>query len=52
MQNSRLDEDLHLVLEENQSRYDKMTGDMLTGRLYLSNELSGGVFDEASRSWR
>jgi hypothetical protein len=25
-------------------------GNMLTGRLYLSNELSGGVFDEASRS--
>jgi hypothetical protein len=22
---------------------------MLTGRLYLSSELSGGVFDEASR---
>jgi len=24
--------------------------DMLTGSLYLSNELGGGVFDEASRS--
>jgi hypothetical protein len=23
---------------------------MLTGRLYLSNDLGGGVFDEASRS--
>jgi hypothetical protein len=23
---------------------------MLTGRLYLSNELIGGVFDEANRS--
>ena len=25
---------------------------MLTGRLYLSNELIGGVFDEANRSCR
>jgi hypothetical protein len=27
-----------------------MIVNMLTGRLYLSNELVGGVFDEANRS--
>jgi hypothetical protein len=32
------------------SRSERKTGIMLTGHLYLSSELSGGVFDEASRS--
>jgi hypothetical protein len=34
---------------KNQLVYDRMMENMLTGRLYLSSELSGGVFDEASR---
>lgn len=48
--NPRFNEDLHLVLRGDQPEYNRMIGNMLTGRLYLSSELGGGVFDEASRS--
>ena len=47
---SRFDKDLHLVLGEISQRYGKTIVNMLTGRLYLSNELIGGVFDEANQS--
>jgi hypothetical protein len=50
-ENSRFYEDLHLVLGKDQSEgMVELYKNMLTGRLYLSSELSGGVFDEASRS--
>ncbi len=47
---SRFNKDLHLGLGENQPKCDRVIENMLTGRLYLSNEVIGGVFDEASRS--
>ena len=49
--NSRFNEDLHLALRGNQPEYNETIENMLTGRLYLSSVLSGGVFDKASRSF-